>query len=202
MYSTTVMENYQDTSHIQDFNNLVDKNKRIGADGVCRSRTGYVQQKLSDNMLGEQITCGYYYNYIGSKKDKPKENGIFSLHDIISNFGVKDEKCPYYFSQDCISSANIIVYCSNSLLDPKISNIISAQLKSDSIVVIDEAHNIDKLCLEVMSANISLKGLEQANKNVESLKRTVVKNRKEHDDLLRKEYETLLKVIFSFFKCI
>lgn len=34
--------------------------------------------------------------------------------------------------------------------DPKISNMVSKEIEKDSIVVFDEAHNIDNICIEVI----------------------------------------------------
>lgn len=35
------------------------------------------------------------------------------------------------------------------MLDPKISGLVSREIEKESIVVFDEAHNIDNICIEV-----------------------------------------------------
>ena len=54
------------------------------------------------------------------------------------------------------------------MLDPKLQNIISDHLPDDSIIVFDEAHNIDTACIEAYSLNINFKKtLEEAAINLE-----------------------------------
>jgi DNA excision repair protein ERCC-2 len=47
-----------------------------------------------------------------------------------------------------INHATILVYNYQYMLDPKISSLISRDLQAESIVVFDEAHNIDNVCIE------------------------------------------------------
>ena len=41
------------------------------------------------------------------------------------------------------------------LLDPKIAGVVSNELSHESIVVFDEAHNIDNVCIEAFSVIIN-----------------------------------------------
>lgn len=50
-----------------------------------------------------------------------------------------------------VQQADIIVYSYHYLLDPKIAELISRDLNPHSVVVFDEAHNIDNVCIESMS---------------------------------------------------
>ena len=43
-----------------------------------------------------------------------------------------------------VLQANVVVYSYHYLLDPKISEIVSKEMKSEACVVFDEAHNIGK----------------------------------------------------------
>jgi DNA excision repair protein ERCC-2 len=47
-----------------------------------------------------------------------------------------------------------VVYSYHYLLDPKIAQLVSKELGKDSVVVFDEAHNIDSVLIESMSVNI------------------------------------------------
>jgi DNA excision repair protein ERCC-2 len=46
------------------------------------------------------------------------------------------------------------------MLDPKIANIVSNELQKDSIIIFDECHNIDNVCIESLSLNINNKILD------------------------------------------
>lgn len=69
--------------------------------------------------------------------------------------------------------ANVIVYSYYYLLDPKIADLVSKELPKASVVVFDEAHNIDNVCIESMSVNINRRTLDQCSANVESLQRHI-----------------------------
>jgi len=63
--------------------------------------------------------------------------------------------CPYFLARDFLLSANVIVFNYSYMIDPKIANIVSAELQSDSIIIFDECHNIDNVCIESMSMNLN-----------------------------------------------
>ena len=43
---------------------------------------------------------------------------------------------------------------------------VSAELESSSVVVFDEAHNIDNVCIEALSVALDANGLEQSSASV------------------------------------
>ena len=57
-----------------------------------------------------------------------------------------------------INLADVVIYSYNYLLDPKISSVVSKALPRNSVVVFDEAHNIDSVCIKVsMTHTLSYK---------------------------------------------
>ena len=48
------------------------------------------------------------------------------------------------------------------MLDGSISDLMAKEIAKDSVVVFDEAHNIDDICLEVFSIDVNRKLLESA----------------------------------------
>ena len=78
------------------------------------------------------------------------------------------------------------------MLDPKVSQMVSRDLERECVVVFDEAHNIDNVCVEALSVALRPSTLEAAARNVGKL-RSAVDNAKAHDAArLRDEYERLL----------
>lgn len=67
----------------------------------------------------------------------------------------------------------MVVYNYQYMLDPKISALVSRSLERESIVVFDEAHNIDNVCIEALSVNLDSRVLSQARGNLRSLKNQV-----------------------------
>ena len=53
--------------------------------------------------------------------------------------------CPYFMARNLIGCARIVVFNYQYLLDPKISRLFWRYLEEESIVVFDEAHNIDNV---------------------------------------------------------
>jgi hypothetical protein len=55
------------------------------------------------------------------------------------------------------------------MLDPKVSGMVSRELDARSVVVFDEAHNIDNICVEAMSVSLDRHTLITAAKNLRKL---------------------------------
>ena len=77
--------------------------------------------------------------------------------------------CPYFLARHFLTHSNIIVYSYAYILDPKISNLVSAELQGDCVVVFDECHNIDNACIEALSMNINSKNIEKASQQLKDL---------------------------------
>ncbi len=45
-------------------------------------------------------------------------------------------------------------------VDPKISNLVSKEIEAESIIVFDEAHNIDNICIEALSVTLDRKMIQ------------------------------------------
>ena len=120
------------------------------------------------------------------------ESGVYTLSDL-KVIGEKNGFCPYFFARKMISEANVVVYNYAYLLDPNISNLITKDAQSDSVVVFDEAHNIDDICIECYSVKINRNILEGANRNLELLKNKVEGIKDVDKKKLEVEYHKLIK---------
>ncbi|VEL28630.1 unnamed protein product [Protopolystoma xenopodis] len=89
--------------------------------------------------------------------------------------------------------ANIIVYSYYYLLDPKIANLVSKDLPPSSVIVFDEAHNIDNVCIESMSCVISRRSLDKCHQGVEFLSKRVAEVKQQDTNRLRDEYNKLVQ---------
>lgn len=56
--------------------------------------------------------------------------------------------CPYYSSRELSKKAQIVICNYPYLLDPKVNWLILNNIGSNTICIIDEAHNIDDVCVE------------------------------------------------------
>lgn len=80
------------------------------------------------------------------------------------------EKTPA-FAQ--LPHADVIIYSFHYLLDPKVAEQVSKETAKDAIVVFDEAHNIDNVCIESLSIDLTRPMLDSATRSVASLEEKV-----------------------------
>ena len=79
--------------------------------------------------------------------------------------------CPYFLARRFLLKANIIVFNYSYMLDPKIANIVTAELQKESIIIFDECHNMDNVCIESFSLTINNRLLDQASSSIKSLEK-------------------------------
>lgn len=98
-------------------------------------------------------TC-HFYNNVESKKDDRSVKGdeILDIEDLVAA-GKKLKCCPYYLSKELKQEADIIFMPYNYLLDPKSRKANGVELLNN-IVILDEAHNVEKMCEESASLQI------------------------------------------------
>ncbi|CAM6082063.1 unnamed protein product [Calypogeia fissa] len=111
-----------------------------------------------------------------------------SLHDL-RVFGREKGWCPYFLARHMIQFANVVVYSYQYLLDPKVSGIISKEMEKECIVVFDEAHNIDNVCIEALSVNMRQQTLDGATRNLSKISQV----RSNDANRLRQEYNRLVE---------
>lgn len=92
-----------------------------------------------------------------------------------------------------MSFCNVIIYSYHYLLDPKIAERVSKELSKDCIVVFDEAHNIDNVCIESLSTDITEDSLRKATRGAQNLERKIAEMKDTDADKLKDEYAKLVE---------
>jgi DNA excision repair protein ERCC-2 len=109
---------------------------------MCRDMTApWVRRKAAGGDAGVN-TCTFYEEYQERGTDAVIPSGIYSLDDL-KDLGNLHGWCPYFLARHVINHAKVLVYNYQYMLDPKVSKMVTAELENESIVVFDEAHNID-----------------------------------------------------------
>ena len=75
---------------------------------------------------------------------------IEDLHKL----GRKHQVCPYYLQKNRVEFADLILMPYNYLIDPKIRENFKINYEN-SVIILDEAHNIEKVSEDVASFEIS-----------------------------------------------
>lgn len=88
---------------------------------------------------------------------------------------------------------NVVIFSYHYLLDPKIAERVSKDFSKDCIVVFDEAHNIDNVCIESLSTDITEDSLRKATRGAQNLENKISQMRDTDQQQLQNEYEKLVQ---------
>ncbi|XP_067007170.2 general transcription and DNA repair factor IIH helicase subunit XPD [Anabrus simplex] len=160
-------------------------------DGRCHSLTAsYIRER---HKYDESVPiCTFYEKFDMDGREAPLAPGIYNLEDL-KIFGQEMNWCPYYLARYSILHANIIVYSYHYLLDPKIADVVSKELTRSAVVVFDEAHNIDNVCIDSMSVKINRRVIDKSTSNLQVLERTISEMKEEDAQKLKDEYQRLVE---------
>nr|CAD7572933.1 unnamed protein product [Timema californicum] len=159
-------------------------------DGRCHSLTAsYIREK---HRVNEDVpVCSFYEGFDLDGREAPLGPGVYNLDDL-KQYGHEMTWCPYFLARYTITNAHIVVYSYHYLLDPKIAEVVSKELTKTSVVVFDEAHNIDNVCIDSMSVKINRRTIEKSTANLQVLEKTVNDMKDDDAKKLTEEYQRLV----------
>ena len=136
-------------------------------------------------------TCTYYDGFKSAGEATSMPSGIYDL-EALKKWGKNKNWCPYYLTRQAINHASVLVFNYQYMLDPKVAKMVSKELESESIIVFDEAHNIDSVCIEAFSVTIQSRHLEQATRSLGRLSSEVNRVKASDSARLQAEYQNLV----------
>jgi DNA excision repair protein ERCC-2 len=117
----------------------------------------------------EDGLCSFFETLERAGSSASMPAGVYTLDDLRS-YGSEKGYCPYFLARRLLPLANVIIYSYHYLLDPKVADMVSREMMAqDSIVVFDEAHNIDNVCTESLSMDISRPMLDAGSRSLSLL---------------------------------
>ena len=138
-----------------------------------------------DNMCVNNVIKGHKGNYLNVKCKEMRlkknckyffgaERILISAYDNcdieeLFKIGYKSSFCPYFFERYKKDSSDIIFLPYNYIFDPSIKKRLKLNL-DNSILIIDEAHNIQDICENAVSCSLNTKMLEDIYKDLNSFK--------------------------------
>ncbi|PWA49229.1 RAD3-like DNA-binding helicase protein [Artemisia annua] len=169
---------------------VVSKENRDSVDAGCRKLTAsWVREMaLSDKSVK---VCEFYEGLERSGSEAVLPPGVYTLQDL-RVFGKAKGWCPYFLARHMVQFANVVVYSYQYLLDPKVAGIISKEMQRESVVVFDEAHNIDNVCIEALSVSVRKQTLEGATRNLNKMSQEIDRFKATDERRLRAEYDRLV----------
>ncbi|KAK5171653.1 DNA-dependent ATPase of the nucleotide excision repair factor 4 complex [Oleoguttula sp. CCFEE 6159] len=160
-------------------------------DARCRSLTaGFVKEKKE---RGEDVDlCIYHENLDLLEPHNLIPAGVWTLDGMLQ-YGEQQKQCPYFTARRMMPFCNVIIYSYHYLLDPKIAERVSKELSKDCIVVFDEAHNIDNVCIESLSIDLTEDALRKATNGANKLDRKITEMKSTDAAKLQNEYAKLVE---------
>lgn len=170
--------------------NVLEANNRDSVDAACRKRTAsWVRALAAENPNVE--TCEFFENYERAASGAVLPPGVYTLQDLRA-YGKEKGWCPYFLARHMVQLANVVVYSYQYLLDPKVAGIISKEMQKESVVVFDEAHNIDNVCIEALSVSVRRQTLDGASRNISRIEQEINRFKATDANRLRDEYKRLV----------
>uniref|UniRef100_A0ACD6ANU4 Uncharacterized protein n=1 Tax=Avena sativa TaxID=4498 RepID=A0ACD6ANU4_AVESA len=168
---------------------------RDSVDTGCRRLTASWVRKKAESDRESTPLCNYFETFYAA--DRAGElasyipHGVYTLADLRS-LGRERRICPYFLARQMVKRANVVVYSYQYLLDPKVASIVSTEMQKECVVVFDEAHNIDNVCIEAMSVSIRKQTLEGAKRNLRHISQEIDRFKATDANRLRAEYNRLV----------
>ncbi|XP_050088654.1 regulator of telomere elongation helicase 1 homolog [Anopheles aquasalis] len=96
-----------------------------------------------------------YYRRVEQMKDSSELAGtpIMDIEDLVT-VGGRTKACPFYLSKEMVERADIIFMPYNYLLDAKARKANNLELQN-SVIILDEAHNVERMCEDSGSTVLS-----------------------------------------------
>lgn len=149
------------------------------------------RHQYDDNQENDQDVCQYFEGFNIEGRESHLPTGVYSIDDL-KEYGKQRNWCPYFLSRFAINQAQVVVYSYHYLLDPKIADVVSKELIRESVVVCDEAHNIDNVCIDSMSVKINKRVIERGTASLQILEKMVQEMKEDDQKRLQDEYQRML----------
>ncbi|ODV81305.1 DNA repair helicase RAD3 [Suhomyces tanzawaensis NRRL Y-17324] len=171
-------------------------------DEKCRRITnGQLKAKIEKGALSEEeqninpensALCSFHEKLNDLEQHNLIPPGVYSFDSLIK-YCKQEGTCPYFTVRRMIPFCNVVIYSYHYLLDPKIAERVSKELSKDSIIIFDEAHNIDNVCIESLSLDLTDDALKRASRGANKLGEAIDEMKAQDSEKLQNEYEKLVE---------
>ncbi|KAJ7046773.1 hypothetical protein C8F04DRAFT_1061698 [Mycena alexandri] len=160
-------------------------------DARCRDLTNAVACEKGRADPGSVPLCDWHENLGKMEPGSLIPPGIWTLADVLQ-YGRDNGVCPYFTVRRMMPFVDVIIYSFHYLLDPKVAEQVSKEMSKDAIVVFDEAHNIDNVCIESLSIDLTRPMLDSAARSINKLGDKVDEIKTTNSSKLLDEYAKLV----------
>ncbi|KAJ7685167.1 hypothetical protein DFH06DRAFT_1157671 [Mycena polygramma] len=160
-------------------------------DARCRDLTNSANCEKGRADPGSVEMCDWHENLGKMEPGSLIPPGIWTLADVLE-YGRDNGVCPYFAVRRMMPFVDVIIYSFHYLLDPKVADQVSKEMSKDAIVVFDEAHNIDNVCIESLSIDLTRPMLDAAGRSITKLGDKVDEIKTTNSSKLLDEYAKLV----------
>ncbi|KAL1742476.1 hypothetical protein HDZ31DRAFT_65932 [Schizophyllum fasciatum] len=166
--------------------------KGVVVDARCRDLTNAVVCEKGRADPGSVELCEWHENLGKREPGQLIPPGVWTLADVLQ-YGRDNTICPYFLVRRMMPFVDVVIYSFHYLLDPKVADQVSKELSKDAIVVFDEAHNIDNVCIESLSIDLTRPMLDSAARSVGKLGEKIEEIKTTDAAKLQDEYAKLVE---------
>lgn len=166
--------------------------KGVVVDARCRDLTNSAVCEKGRAEPGSVDLCDWHENLGKLEPGNLIPSGIWTLADVLQ-YGRDNGICPYFTVRRMMPFVDVVIYSFHYLLDPKVADQVSKELSKDAIVVFDEAHNIDNVCIESLSIDLTRPMLDSAARSVGKLGEKIEEIKTTDAAKLQDEYAKLVE---------
>ncbi|KXN89263.1 DNA repair helicase rad15 [Leucoagaricus sp. SymC.cos] len=161
-------------------------------DARCRDLTNTAVCEKGRADPGSVELCDWHENLGKLEPGNLLPGGVWTLADVLE-YGKDKGICPYFTVRRMMAFVDVIIYSFHYLLDPKVAEQVSKEMSKDSIVVFDEAHNIDNVCIESLSIDLTRPMLDSAARSITKLGEKIEEIKTTDAAKLQDEYAKLVE---------
>ncbi|KJA27221.1 hypothetical protein HYPSUDRAFT_84125 [Hypholoma sublateritium FD-334 SS-4] len=165
-------------------------------DARCRDLTNSSACEKGRANPGSVELCDWHETLGKGEPGQLIPPGIWTLADVLQ-FGRDKGVCPYFAVRRMMPFVDIVIYSFHYLLDPKVAQQVSKEMSKDAIVVFDEAHNIDNVCIESLSIDLTRPMMDAAGRSVAKLADKIEEIKTTDVAKLQDEYAKLVEGLQS-----
>eukprot|EP00871_Galdieria_phlegrea_P002952 jgi/Galph1/3658/GphlegSOOS_G2355.1 len=169
---------------------------REEVDSQCRALTVSWVREAAIQITSRENICSYYENLERQGEFFQLPGGIYSI-DSLKEYGKEQGICPYFAARRVLQHAFVVVYNYHYLLDPKVSKMISEELDGQCVIVFDEAHNINDVCIDMMSVSLKKDTVSRCYHNLNHLSGLLQREKEHNAGRLQEEYQRLVRGMSS-----
>lgn len=136
------------------------------------SRTAYLDTECIRLTRGADLedtaVCPAFKNILKEENELSINRESYTIPDFIDHCKrySNGEVCPYFANRRLLHTADIIVGSYNYILDPKCAGPLGAILDRNTLLIIDEAHNLEYAACDAMSMHLSYKLVVDCEKSI------------------------------------